>query len=94
MEIEVSKRIKKAAKEHWVSKYVRCVTDFFEIHGPDGKHTCLVYKPLREDLYTFHYYLNGCTLKASKVKSILRFLLFELDFLHRHCRIVHTGMLP
>ena len=94
MEVEVSKRIKEAAKEHWASKHVRCVTDSLEISGLDGKHTCLVCKPLREDLYTFQYYLNGCTLKTSKVKSILKFLLFEIDFLHRHCHIIHTGMLP
>ena len=93
MELEVSKRIKKAAKGHWASKYVRCVTDSFEIRGPDGKHTCLIYKPLREDLYTFQYYLKGCNLKPSKIKSILKFLLSELDFLHRHCHVIHTGTL-
>ena len=61
MEIEVSRCIKKAVKLHWASKYVRCVTDSFEITGPDGKHMCLVYEPLREDLSSFQYYLNGRT---------------------------------
>lgn len=94
MELEVSKRIRKEGHRHWASAYVRCVTDSFEIPGPDGKHMCLVYKPLREDLFTFQRSIQGGLMYVEKSKSIIRHVLAELDFLHRHCHVIHTGLLP
>lgn len=67
--------------------------DSFEIPGPDGKHLCLIHELLREDLVSLQARAGKATLPLPLIKVILMTLLWELDFLHRCCHIIHTGML-
>lgn len=88
-ELNVLQRINTHLKTHSGSKHIVTLLDNFTITDHHGPHLCLVF----EALGAFH----GCVFNPNQklpvpfVKSIAKQLLVALDFLHRECRIVHTG---
>ncbi|KAJ5795791.1 protein kinase [Penicillium psychrosexuale] len=72
--------------------YVLPLLDQFQHEGPNGQHVCFVFDVLGHhlDFQTAKYEDGRLPVKA--VRTIARQLLLGLDFLHRECRIIHTGI--
>lgn len=72
--------------------YVSPLLNQFKHEGPNGQHICLVFDVLGHhlDFQTARYEDGRLPLKA--VKILARQLLLGLDFLHRECGVIHTGM--
>lgn len=72
--------------------FVSPLLDQFKHTGPNGDHVCLVFDVLGHHLdFQTAKYQDG-KLPVKEVKIISRQLLLGLDFLHRECGIIHTGM--
>jgi len=69
-------------------RHIAALLDNFTVMGHHGPHLCLVFEAL--GVFKGSIY-NGHSLPVPFVKSIARQLLVALDFLHRECRIIHTG---
>ncbi|KAL4757536.1 putative protein kinase [Aspergillus foveolatus] len=67
--------------------------DSFEVRGPEGSHLCLVYPPLREPLSMYQRRFDNGKMPLPLIKTYIRALLTSLEYLHKECRIVHTGNL-
>ena len=65
--------------------------DNFEIAGPHGTHTCLVFEPLRETLSLFQSRMVGKQLPLDVVKWYLVSILTGLNYIHTECQLVHAG---
>ena len=72
--------------------YVLPLLDQFKHDGPNGQHVCFVFDVLGHHLlFQTAKYEDG-RLPVKVVRSIARQLLLGLDFLHRECGIIHTGI--
>jgi serine/threonine-protein kinase SRPK3 len=78
--------------DHGGRHHVLPLLDQFKHEGPNGQHVCFVFDVLGHhlDFQTAKYEDGRLPLKA--VKIIARQLLLGLDFLHRECGIIHTGI--
>ena len=74
-------------------EFVRPMLDHFEVTGPDGTHSCLVYEPMRELLWQFQQRLPDNRIPPGLLKVYVEFLLQGLDYLHSECHVIHTGEL-
>lgn len=72
---------------------IRTLIDSFEVKGPEGSHSCLVYPPMRESLSVYQQRFDGRKVPLPLIKTYIRTLLMGLDYLHKECRTVHTGKL-
>lgn len=72
-------------------RFVRGVIDHFEILGPDGKHQCLVYEPMRETMTLLQRRFKNGKIPVFLLKEYMMHLLLALDYLHSECHIIHTG---
>lgn len=68
--------------------------DEFQHSGPNGKHVCLVFKPMGPDLAIYRTLFPNLRIPVPVVKNIARQLLQALVFLHDTCNIIHTGKAP
>lgn len=68
--------------------------DQFEHNGPHGKHVCMVFEMLGENLLKVikNYDYRGISIPV--VQNLTRQVCRGLDFLHRHCGIIHTDLKP
>lgn len=71
---------------------IRTFLDAFEVDGPEGSHSCLVYTPMREPLSMYQRRFEDRKMPLALIKMYIRALLTGLDYLHQECRVVHTGM--
>jgi serine/threonine-protein kinase SRPK3 len=84
---EVSRR-----SSHQGRNYVSHLLEQFTHTGPNGEHVCLAFDVLGHHLdFQAAKYEDG-KIPVRAVKVIARQLLLGLDFLHRECGIIHTGM--
>ena len=90
-EREIEEHISMADPSHRGRSLIRTFVDSFEIQGPEGVHSCLVYPPMREPLSMYQQRFGGRKMPLPLVKTYIRTLLTGLDYLHKHCRTVHTG---
>lgn len=94
-ETEILSKILEISKEksHEGRNYVLHVLDTFKHKGPNGEHVCLVFDVLGHhlDFQTAKY--EDEKLPVKTVKVLARQLLLGLDFLHRECGVIHTGMI-
>jgi serine/threonine-protein kinase SRPK3 len=69
--------------------------DHFEHEGPHGIHLCLVLELLGPSLASLQktYQKHQREIPAPVVKKATQQVLQGLDYLHRSCGIIHTGML-
>lgn len=93
-ETEILSKISEASRQssHGGSAHVLHLLDKFKHRGPNGEHVCLVFDVLGHhlDFQTARYEDGKLPVKA--VKIIARQLLLGLDYLHRECGIIHTGI--
>ena len=68
--------------------------DHFEHIGKNGRHICMVFEVLGENLLSVIKKYNYQGIPIEIVRKISRQILLGLDFLHRHCQIIHTDLKP
>jgi Protein kinase domain len=101
-EIELLKCVSTAAQSERVRQefgpgYDPCVVilhDHFEHSGVNGRHVCMTFEMLGENLLKVikKYDYRGIPLYI--VKQFTYQICVGLDFLHRHCSIIHTDLKP
>eukprot|EP00602_Paraphysomonas_sp_CaronLab_P002929 CAMPEP_0185030754 /NCGR_PEP_ID=MMETSP1103-20130426/17794_1 /TAXON_ID=36769 /ORGANISM="Paraphysomonas bandaiensis, Strain Caron Lab Isolate" /LENGTH=1040 /DNA_ID=CAMNT_0027565995 /DNA_START=63 /DNA_END=3185 /DNA_ORIENTATION=- len=94
--ISVATTKERALKEYGPGYDCGTVTllDHFEHTGPHGKHVCMVFEMLGENLLRVikNYDYRGISIPV--VRNMTRQICLALDFLHRHSRIIHTDLKP
>lgn len=73
--------------------HVLQLLDYFHHIGPNGDHVCLVFDVLGHHLGRQSLMFHRGALPVKVVKEVARQLLLGLDFLHRDCGIIHTGII-
>ena len=68
--------------------------DHFEHTGPHGKHVCMVFEMLGENLLKIIKKYDYQGIPIPVVKNFTKQICIALDFLHRHCKIIHTDLKP
>eukprot|EP00914_Ancora_sagittata_P001615 GHVO01003998.1.p1 GENE.GHVO01003998.1~~GHVO01003998.1.p1 ORF type:complete len:968 (+),score=198.28 GHVO01003998.1:2-2905(+) len=68
--------------------------DWFNHKGPNGKHVCIVFECMGPSLLSLIKYYDYKPAPIESVRIAARDLLVGLDFLHRHCGIIHTDLKP
>ncbi|GLC46377.1 hypothetical protein PLESTB_001768700 [Pleodorina starrii] len=68
--------------------------DSFEHSGPNGRHVCLVFEVLGDNLLALikRYDYKGIPIPI--VRNLARQMLVALDYMHRCCEIIHTDFKP
>lgn len=89
-ELPICRHINSLSSEHPGREHIRKLLDSFEIEGPHGKHTCLVYEPLGNSLGELSLLADGA-LEAHIIRQTMRPILTALQFLHAEARVIHTG---
>lgn len=90
-EREVEEHISTADPSHRGRSLMRTLLGSFEVKGPEGSHSCLVYPPMRETLSMYQQRFDHRKIPLPLVKTNIRALLTGLEYLHKECRTVHTG---
>ncbi|KAI0721272.1 CDK4/6 [Cerioporus squamosus] len=81
--------------------YIRTLLDSFELildsssstdHAPPQSFQCLVFKPMTTTVWSHRMTLPGVQLPKGMVKAIVRHVLFALDYLHRHAKLIHADI--
>eukprot|EP00741_Cyanophora_paradoxa_P015636 tig00020903_g15093.t1 len=91
-EIEILNQI--AAKDLKNEKHVARLLDHFIHVGPHGRHMCMVFEVLGENLLSLIKKSDYRGLPLSLVKHIARHILIGLDYLHAQLQIIHTDLKP
>ncbi|GLB08725.1 hypothetical protein AtubIFM57258_004629 [Aspergillus tubingensis] len=91
-ERELEEHISTADLSHRGRSLMRTLLDSFEVKGPEGSHSCLVYPPMRETLSMYQQRFDHRKMPLPLVKTYIRALLTGLDYLHKECRTVHTDL--
>ncbi|KAI1259056.1 kinase-like domain-containing protein [Xylariaceae sp. FL1019] len=93
-EIELLEKIVKANPNHPGRKYVVSLLDHFKHDGPNGKHVCMVFEVLGENLLGLIKKWQHRGIPRNLVMQITKQVLMGLDYLHRECGIIHTDLKP
>jgi len=88
-ELDILQRINTHVGAYPGRKHIATLLDNFTVTDRHGPHLCLVFEALGD--FNGSVYYPGKNLPVFLVKDTARQLLAALDFLHRECRIVHTG---
>ena len=80
-------------RTHKGRHHVLPLRDEFKHKGPNGEHVCFVFDVLGYNLDHQAIWFKHKRLPVRAVKVSTRQLLLGLDFLHRECGIIHTGMI-
>ncbi|GIK04877.1 hypothetical protein Aspvir_008975 [Aspergillus viridinutans] len=91
-EKEIESHISQQNPEHRGRVILRTCLDDFEVAGPEGKHMCLVYEPMREPLWILLRRFVDRKLPLPIAKAYIYILLVGLDYLHAECKVVHTDL--
>ncbi|KAJ5633975.1 hypothetical protein N7528_001817 [Penicillium herquei] len=89
-EMTVSSHLKNA-NEHSGKQLVRLIHDSFEIAGPHGKHTCLVYRPLGMSFTELQSLLPDSRIPEDMLQKSIQLILISLVFAHGN-DVVHTDI--
>lgn len=92
-ELENLLRIQNNTSQHPGRQHIPELLDHFQHQGSNGSHCCLVFELLGENLRTFARRLfSRNRLPPTLHKMIAKQLISALDFLHKECYFVHTGI--
>ncbi|KAJ5929290.1 hypothetical protein N7454_007138 [Penicillium verhagenii] len=90
-EIAVSDHLKKA-RDHFGKRLVRLVLDSFDISGPHGNHTCLVYQPLGMSFTELQHLCPDSKLPRDLLQKSVQLTLISLAFVHENDVIGYTKL--
>ena len=90
-EVEAYRHLNSLYTRHVGFTLVRTMLDSFEITGIEGRHQCLVHKPLGMSLKDLHKGCPSGRYPEDLLKPALIHILLALDFLHGQAKMVHTG---
>jgi serine/threonine-protein kinase SRPK3 len=90
-ETDILQHVALADPSHPGHRHVVKLLDSFMHTGPNGEHSCIVFEALGESVLKFQRRSESGRLSPEMVRSIARQILLGLDYLHRSCRLVHTG---
>eukprot|EP00123_Amoebidium_parasiticum_P020387 comp4901_c0_seq1/m.1002 comp4901_c0_seq1/g.1002 ORF comp4901_c0_seq1/g.1002 comp4901_c0_seq1/m.1002 type:complete len:588 (-) comp4901_c0_seq1:592-2355(-) len=93
-EIKLLKRVRDADPNDGGREFVVTLYDDFVLHGPNGKHICMVFEVLGHNLLKLIREYNYDGLPLYMVKDIARQVLAGTDYLHTKCQIIHTDIKP
>lgn len=93
-EIKLCQKIATADPSHPGHAHVVSLLDQFEHQGPNGRHVCMVFEVLGENLLGLIKRYEHRGIPVAVVKQITRQILLGLDYLHRKCGIIHTDLKP
>ncbi|RYC56038.1 hypothetical protein CHU98_g10165 [Xylaria longipes] len=68
--------------------------DEFKHSGPNGRHVCLVFKPMGPDMSHYRRLFSRARLSIPVAKKVTKELLMALAFLHDSCQVIHTDIKP
>ncbi|CAD7700906.1 unnamed protein product [Ostreobium quekettii] len=68
--------------------------DWFEHHGTNGRHMCMVFEVLGDNLLKLIKRYNYKGIPLPIVRNVTRQVLIGLDYLERKCKIIHTDLKP
>lgn len=75
-------------------KHLISLLDHFRHHGPNGTHICMVFEVLGENLLGLIKRHQSKGVPMHLVKQIAYQVLLGLDYMHRHCGMIHTDLKP
>ncbi|XP_067382853.1 SRSF protein kinase 3 isoform X1 [Channa argus] len=93
-ELALLRRASGPVSRHPSSKSIVQLLDEFKLAGVNGVHMCLVLELLGPDLRSWQLRFGNPGLSQKWVKQILTQVLQGLDYLHTHCKIIHTDIKP
>lgn len=85
-----AKIIANANPQHEGLSFIHLPGDEFQLQGPQGTHSCLVYEPMRETLFQFQRRVPDEKLPLPLFKLYIYCLLEAVDYLHTECHLIHT----
>lgn len=93
-EREILSKITEVSREsvHEGRHYVSSPLEEFKHAGPNGEHVCFVFDVLGYHLDFQSAKHEDGRIPVNSMKKITRQLLLGLDFLHRECGVIHTGI--
>ncbi|VVB10810.1 unnamed protein product [Arabis nemorensis] len=91
-EIKILKQI--AEGDPGDKKCVVKLLDHFKHSGPNGKHVCMVFEYLGDNLLSLIKYSDYRGVPLHMVKELCFHVLVGLDYLHRELSIIHTDLKP
>lgn len=91
-EVAVVRHIRAIDGEHPGGRYLRLMLGEFIIHGPRGKHRCLLYTPQGMTYTQFRNLLPDRMFDKVLLQQAYLLILIGIDFLHQ-ASVVHTGMI-
>ncbi|EOA23746.1 hypothetical protein CARUB_v10016959mg [Capsella rubella] len=91
-EIKILKQI--AEGDSGDKKCVVKLLDHFKHSGPNGKHVCMVFEYLGDNLLSVIKYSDYRGVPLHMVKELCFHILVGLDYLHRELSIIHTDLKP
>ena len=76
-----------------VKKCVKLLNSF-EHRGPHGRHICMVFETMGDNLLTLIRLYNHKGVPLDVVRHLTRQILIGLDYIHTKCHIIHTDLKP
>ncbi|KAI8071585.1 kinase-like domain-containing protein [Gongronella butleri] len=93
-EIKLLEKITHANPSSIGAQYVTHIVDHFIVKGPNGRHVCMTFEVLGENLLSLIKRHDHRGIPIRLVKQISKQILLGLDYLHRQCGIIHTDLKP
>jgi len=93
-EIDLLTGIHNKQKETKINSGVVEILDHFVHSGPHGRHVCLVFEVMGQNLLSLIKKYNYQGIPISIVKVITKHILLSLMFLHTQCQVIHTDLKP
>lgn len=90
-EKEIERHIAQQNLAHRGRVILRTCLNDFEVTSSEGKHTCLVYEPMREPLWIMQRRFVDRQLPLPIAKAYIYIRLVGLDYLHSECKVIHAG---
>lgn len=90
-ELSILEHIKSTDGSNPDASHILGLLDHFRHRGPQGDHLCLIFKAMGPDLMAYRRLFPELRIPFHTLKQITRQLLLALAYLHKSCRIIHTG---